>query len=293
MPYVNVGDTRLFFETYGSKLLPAGSDTQEKPTFIFLHGGAGFLDHTPYINFWSRFSDVCEVIFVDQRGSGRSLCDDKSTWNLKQWGQDIYHFCEALGIEKPIVGGISYGGMVAMSYMMQYPDHPLALILSDTDVHIDREEMLSLVEAKLKMHQKPVEKGIAITNQLLDGPATSEVFDYYFNEVVSLFGRPAENLDDFSKMDPALSNDNLGSHFLNGELLSMDYRDKLSKTQCPVLFLGGVQGPMHIMKTAKELIAAFPKDKIEYRIFEDAKTAGYEAYPEESEKLIKQFIAKL
>jgi pimeloyl-ACP methyl ester carboxylesterase len=290
---VNVGDVELFYEVYGSKLICDGANTKEKPTFIFLHGGAGFLDHTPYVNFWSRFADIAEVIFIDQRGSGRSICHDVTTWNLKQWGQDIHKFCEALHIKKPIVGGISYGGMVAMSYNIQYPDEPLALILSDTDVHIDREYMLQLVASKLKEHGKSVEEGVAITNRFLDGPLTEAVFSDYFYKILTLFGKPVEVIDDFSLFDPKLVNFELGQYFLNGELLSFDYRDKLKNTHCPVLFLSGNQGPLHSLKTAKELIAAFPQDKIQYKIFEDAKPACYEADPKEAEKIIKIFIKSL
>jgi len=290
---VNIGDTQLFFEVYGSKLNPAGANTQEKPTLIFLHGGAGFLDHTCYVPFWSRFADVAEVIFVDQRGSGRSVCNDQSTWNLQQWGKDVYSFCQALNIHKPIVAGISYGGMVAMSYLMQYPEHPLALIMTDTDAHIDREHMLALVKEKLEANNKPVEEGLAITNQFLDGPLTEEVVMKYMYDILNLFGKPVEVIDDFSLVDPQYTNLALGEYFLHGELLSFDYRNKLHNTKCPVLFLSGDQGPLHSLKTAKELICAFPKDKIQYHIFEDSKPACYEADPAKAEQLIKDFILSL
>jgi pimeloyl-ACP methyl ester carboxylesterase len=290
MPYADIGDVKLFFEVYGSKLKSAGKDTKEKPTFIFLHGGAGYFDHTPYVKFWSRFSDVAEVVFLDQRGSGRSQCNDMSTWNLKQWGKDIYLFCEALGIQKPIVGGISYGGMVAMSYAIQYPDHPLSLILTDTDAYIDKEYMLHLVEEKLKKHNKPIKPGVAATNAMFTGPITDEVFETYFYEVLNLFGKPVEVLDDFSVVDPKYINTKLGEYFLCGELMTFDFRGDLKKTKCPVLFLTGDQGPLHSLKTAKELIASFPKENIQYKIFEGAKPACYELDPLESERLIKAFI---
>lgn len=290
---ITVNDTRLFFEVYGSKLSLAGADTKEKPTFIFLHGGAGFFDHAPYVNFWSRLSDVAEVIFIDQRGSGKSQCDDSSTWTLEQWGKDVYQFCQALNIKKPIVGGISYGAMVAMSYALQFPEHPLALVLTDTDAHIDREEMLSLVEKKLKEHNKPIAAGLAVTNTFLDGPLTQEVLEKYFYDILTLFGEPIEVIVDFSLCDPALCNFKLGEHFLTGEMLSFDYRNKLKNIQCPTLFLSGDQGPLHSLKTAKELIASFPADKIQYKIFEGAKADCYELHPKEAERLIKDFIHSL
>ena len=53
-------------------------------------------------------------------------------WNLAQWAADVRAFCDALEIEKPIVLGVSFGGMVAMKYAASYPDHPSRLILVST-----------------------------------------------------------------------------------------------------------------------------------------------------------------
>lgn len=291
--HIDIGDTKLFFEVYGSKLVPAGADTQVKPTVIFLHGGVGFFDHTVYIDFWSQFADVAEVIFLDFRGSGRSPCDDRSTWNLKQWGEDIYQFCQKLHIEKPILAGISFGGMAAMSCSIQHPDFAGGIVLTDTDAHIDQEHMLELVRQKAIENNKPADELVAITKQILTGPITDEVSAKYFFDVLNLFGNPEKVLDKFENTDPSLVNLVLGEYFLTGELLSFDYRDQLKNTACPVLFLSGDQGPMHSLKTAHELIAAFPKDKIQYKIFENAKPACYEFYPEESAKLIRDFICAI
>lgn len=291
--YIDIGDTKLFFEVYGSKLVPAGAETVVKPTVIFLHGGVGFFDHTVYVDFWSQFADVAEVIFLDHRGGGRSHCDDQSTWNLKQWGDDIYQFCQKLHIEKPILAGISFGGMAAMSCVIQYPDFPGALIMTDTDAHIDQEHMLELVKQKAVENNKSPDELVAITKQILSGPITAEISGKYFFDVLNLFGNPDHVLDKFENTDPNLVNLTLGEDFLTGELLTFDYRDQLKKTPCPVLFLSGDQGPMHSVKTAHELIAAFPEDNIQYQIFENAKPACYEFYPEESAKLIRDFIIGL
>ena len=39
-----------------------------------------------------------------------------TAWNLAQWGDDVRGVCDALGIAKPIVYGVSSGGFVAQSY---------------------------------------------------------------------------------------------------------------------------------------------------------------------------------
>jgi len=53
-------------------------------------------------------------------GNGRSEGNDSSTWNLAQWGDDVKGLCDALGVVKPIVCGLSFGGFVAQSYATRY-----------------------------------------------------------------------------------------------------------------------------------------------------------------------------
>ncbi len=53
-------------------------------------------------------------------------------WTLAQWADDIRRLCETLGIERPIVMGSSFGGIVAQAYATRHPDHPAKLILHCT-----------------------------------------------------------------------------------------------------------------------------------------------------------------
>jgi pimeloyl-ACP methyl ester carboxylesterase len=82
-------------------------------------------------------ADIVQVVYLDHRGNGRSGGDDPATWNLAQWGDDVRAFCDVLGIDKPIVYGASFGGMVALSYATRHPEHPGKLIL-DSSSHLDR-----------------------------------------------------------------------------------------------------------------------------------------------------------
>jgi len=58
---------------------------------------------------------------MDHRGNGRSSHDDPPTWSLAQWGDDVRGMCDALGIVKPIVYSVSFGGFVAQSYATRHP----------------------------------------------------------------------------------------------------------------------------------------------------------------------------
>jgi proline iminopeptidase len=113
---------------------PASSRTiapcGKKPALILLHGGPGF-DHSVYKPRFSALADIAQVVFLDHRGNGRSESGPREAWNLAQWGDDVRAFCEALGIERPIVLGVSFGGMVALS--TRHPAHPANVILVSTE----------------------------------------------------------------------------------------------------------------------------------------------------------------
>ena len=67
-------------------------------------------------------------------------------WNLSQWADDLFEFCQVLGIERPIVLGHSFGGMVAQAYCERYPDHPAKLVLAGTYAKQDIERCVRRFE---------------------------------------------------------------------------------------------------------------------------------------------------
>jgi pimeloyl-ACP methyl ester carboxylesterase len=116
--HVIVNGVRLFFDVEGAKFAPEGPVMREKATLLLLHGGPGF-DHSIYKPAYSALTDTAQIIYLDHRGNGRSEDGPRESWNLAQWGDDVRAFCDALGIEKPIVLGASFGGMVALSYAIR------------------------------------------------------------------------------------------------------------------------------------------------------------------------------
>ena len=125
---VTVNGVSLYVDIEGSGLVADGPVMRDKPTLILLHGGPG-LDHTIYKPA-SQLSDICQIVYVDHRGNGRSDDGDPADWTLDQWGDDIDGLCRAFGIDKPIVYGASFGGFVAQSYATRYPDRSGGLVVS-------------------------------------------------------------------------------------------------------------------------------------------------------------------
>src|SRR5438309_246013 len=96
----------------------------ERPTLVLLHGGPG-ADHSVFKDGrLDAYRDLAQVVYYDYRGHGRSDVSPPETWNLDTWADDVVRLCDALGVEHPIVMGVSFGGMVAQRYLARHPEHP-------------------------------------------------------------------------------------------------------------------------------------------------------------------------
>src|SRR5258705_123980 len=144
---VVVNGVRLFFDVEGASLVPHGAAMRERPTLLLLHGGPG-LDHSIYKPAFSTLAGIAQVLFLDHRGNGRSEPGPRESWTLAQSAEDVRAFCEAVGIERPIVYGASFGRTVALAYAARYPDHPAKLILVSTEAagHTHLERRVGLFE---------------------------------------------------------------------------------------------------------------------------------------------------
>ncbi len=140
-----INGVRLFFDVAGEKVVADGPQMRERPTLLLLHGGPGF-DHSMFKPSFAPLAELAQLIYLDHRGNGRSEHGDPALWTLDQWGDDVRAFCDALGIEKPIVLGYSFGGFVAQSYATRHPDHPAKLVLYSTTPVLDDGPVLDAFE---------------------------------------------------------------------------------------------------------------------------------------------------
>ena len=74
------------------------------------------------------------LITWDARGHGGSSApDDPETYTMPALAADLRGLLEALdAVEGAVIGGMSFGGMIALQYAVDYPDELHALVLSDT-----------------------------------------------------------------------------------------------------------------------------------------------------------------
>jgi pimeloyl-ACP methyl ester carboxylesterase len=285
--HVTVNGVRLFFDVEGASLVPDGGAMREKPTLILLHGGPGF-DHTIYKPAYSTLADVAQVIYLDHRGNGRSDSGPKESWTLAQWGDDVRGLCDALGIEKPIVLGVSFGGMVAMAYATRHPGHPAKLILVSTeakgDSHLQKRvetfARLGGPEVGALAHKRFfVNKGQPDEAAVAEWRARAMPF-YTRNSRREGFGRTIirqDVLQWFTRPD-------------GGEGHTFDMLSDLSRIACPTLVIGGEDDPMTPIDSQVDIANVLPQHLTRFERFTNAGHGIVTDAPEAYLKMIREFV---
>ncbi|GAA0332096.1 alpha/beta hydrolase [Actinoallomurus spadix] len=125
---VRVNDVVLYFDVDGCQLVPDGATMVERPTIVLLHGGPG-ADHSVFKPAFRAAAEFAQVLYLDQRGSGRSDRAGPGSWTWERWADDVVDFCDTLGIVDPILVGTSSGGWVALTAALRHPDRVSKLVL--------------------------------------------------------------------------------------------------------------------------------------------------------------------
>lgn len=282
---VLVNGVRLFFDTLGPHLEPRGPVMHERPTVLVLHGGPG-ADHSHYRPDWDALADVAQLVYLDHRGNGRSEGSDPAQWNLAQWADDARAFCEVLGIARPIVLGVSFGGIVAQAYATRHPDHPARLILVSTAARggAHTERRVALFE-----QLGGPEAGALARRRLIDGDTSPEVLDAWLRVCVPLYTRSPADPDQLHRQRRNAACTRWFSR-TEGEGNRFDLRPALRQVACPVLLLGGALDPMLPVENQREIAAALPPQRVRYEEFPHA---GHGVLPDARERtlgLLREFI---
>ena len=99
---------------------------------IFMHGGLGF-DHQYFRPFVDPLARSARVVYYDHLGHGRSdRPADFSVLTLARLSSDCDGLATALGFDKFILVGHSYGGFIALDFALRFPHRLAGLVLSCT-----------------------------------------------------------------------------------------------------------------------------------------------------------------
>ena len=271
---------RLFVDVDGFGLVPDGPAMREKPTLVLLHGGPGF-DHTGFKPAFSQLTDIAQIVTYDHRGHGRSDPCPSGEWTLDTWADDVVRLCDALGIEKPIVLGQSFGGFVAQRYLARHPGHPAKVILSSTSPAFNLERKLPVFERL----------GGASARQLAEEfwrTPTEANTEQYLRELHSLYNtRPPASADGRQR---ARYNLPILRHFIVHEMQDMDLATGLAAARCPVLVMAGAHDPVCPPADSADIAAALPAGLAELQVYPDSGHGAWRDEPEAAFAALRRFI---
>lgn len=276
---LTVGDTKLFFDVEGASLVPDGPRLRQKPTLVLLHGGPG-ADHSDYKPYFSQLADCAQIVYLDHRGVGRSDPGDPASWNLQRWAADVRDFCDALEIERPVILGSSFGGIVALRYAIDYPDHPSKLILLVTAARMDIERICEAMA-----HFGGEAPRLAAERFFTDPTVESQ--EAFLKECGPLYSVRPPDLDAAAR---ATVRPEVSRHFFRDEGQTFDHRAGAARVKCPVLVLTGAQDPIAPIDAGVELAQSLPSDLVELVTIENA---AHELFLDASEQVmptLRRFI---
>lgn len=99
---------------------------------LTLHGGPGMSHY--YLECFEEFlpRDEFRFWYYDQLGCGFSdRPDDASLWTIARYTEEVEQVRRGLGLERFVLFGHSWGGILAIEYALRYQKHITALVISN------------------------------------------------------------------------------------------------------------------------------------------------------------------
>jgi pimeloyl-ACP methyl ester carboxylesterase len=273
---IGIGDVELFFDVDGAQLVPTVLGWDERPTVVLLHAGPG-ADHSLYKDtIGPPLTRVAQVVYLDQRGDGRSDRSNASRWNLETWTEDLRAFLDALEIERPVLLGSSVGALVALKLAARYPDRPAKLVLTSAAARYSHQRSIAMFDR-------------------LGGAAAGEVAARYFGDpsetTFAEYLRVCLPLYTRRGLDPEVVarieiNAEATIQWDRHEAPRVDLREEVGRVTCPVLVLAGEDDPSFTVAAAEELVAALPRQVVEFRRYPSAGHGVFRDAPHAMEDVV-------
>ncbi len=257
---IRVNGCRLFVDVVGAHLVADGPIMRERPQVFMLHGGPGF-DHTSLKPDLNSLADVAQLIYYDHRGQGRSDASGPEHWNLNQWADDLYELTHILGVDNPVVFGLSFGGFVAQNYAIRHPDRLQKLILASTVARMVRSRVYEAFE------RFGGEGARSAAETFWEAPSP-EALNKYIKTCMPLYTRNPRDPDASSRsiLSPAVI-ENFAAP--GGENWTFDFREGLRGVTCPTLITGGEIDPVTPIEAITEMANCIPRQWRSFHIYPD------------------------
>ncbi len=109
----------------------AGQMRPRQAPLIFLAGGPGYNTYSFERTIGPRLERHVQMIYFDQRGTGRSERPQSDEYAMTTLVEDIEALRANLGVRQISLIGHSFGATVAVEYAARYPEHVQKLVVMD------------------------------------------------------------------------------------------------------------------------------------------------------------------
>lgn len=229
---------------------------------LLLSGGPGFSPE--YLRpIAEKLQDEHRFVLLHQRGTGKSVVQtyDAETISLKNLVADIEVLRQELKVEKLVIAGHSFGGILSMMYAREHPDRVAALALLDSG----GPTLQTVMKFNANLESRFSEEDRALIAKWSDPERKKENHRRAVLEITK--AKAAAYFADRSKarlltdpMDETSFNDAMFWAVVP-QMMALDLRAGLEKVKAPVLVLHGKQDPL---ESADEVHETFPGSKLEW-----------------------------
>lgn len=296
MSHTSVIEGRIPFKGYSTwyRIVDHG-EAPDKLPLLCLHGGPGAA-HDYLESLDAMAAGGRRVIYYDQLGCANSSLPHPAPemWTVELFVEEIDVVRRALGLERIHLLGQSWGGMLAMEYMLTQPQGIASLTIASSPASM----IQWVAEANRLRELLPPEVKAALDKHEASGKthlaeyiwATQEFYNRHLCRVVP---NPDFVTRSFEKLaaNPEVYNTMNGPNefFVIGTLKNWDIIDRLPEINAPTLVTSGRYDE------ATELIAGTVHNGIrgsEWVVFENSAHTAHAEEPERYMQVLNEFISK-
>jgi len=229
--FIDVPGGRIWYRSVGEGGTP----------LLCLHGGPGFTHY--YLEAMEALADRRQVIFYDQLGCGKSdRPEDTALWTIDRFVEELVQVRAALELDDLHLFGSSWGGMLAMQYVLDRRPELRSLILCGSPASMirwvrDCDELLAAqpeeVRKVIRTHEQ---EGFTACPEY-----QAAILGFYREHVCRLSPWPTGLERSFAEAGYSVYNTMNGpSEFtVTGTLKTWDIMGRLSEIRVPTLLIGG------------------------------------------------------
>lgn len=218
----------------------------EGPPVFIVHGGPG-MDHTYLLSAMNELADTHRLIYYDQRGSGKSDAElNCESINMDNFVEDLEKLRLAFKYEKITLIGHSWGGLVALEYAMQHPQHLQSLILMNSTPASTKQ--IEHYYENLDHRLEPISDQLATLESSSEfNKRAPEAISHYLHLILQKYfwdETKCKLLPRSICRQTAANFSTIGGLMETDYLADFDIREEIAKITCPTLVIHGDFDPI-------------------------------------------------